>query len=90
MWRWAWRSALASVAVLLVGVHGAAAQPVACSGTCSASDLPGWEYSPPSRGPGRFGSLAGQLAPIVAQQAGSWGIAIADLSSDETLFYRAG
>jgi beta-lactamase class A len=76
------------VAVLLVGVHGVAAQPVACSGACSAFDLPGWEYSPPSRGPGRFASLAGQLAPIVAQQAGRWGIAIADVSSDETLFYQ--
>ncbi len=89
MWRWAWRSALASVAVLLVGVSGAAAQPVACPGPCSAADPSGWEYAPPSRGAGRFGGLAEQLDPIVARQAGSWGIAIADVSSDETLFYRA-
>jgi hypothetical protein len=33
MRRWAWRNALASVAVLLVGVNGAAAQPVACPGS---------------------------------------------------------
>jgi beta-lactamase class A len=85
MWRWAWRSALASVAVLLVGAPGVAAQPVACP----AADRSGWEYSPPGRGVGRFGELAGQLAPIVGRQAGSWGIAIADISSDETLLYRA-
>ena len=94
MWRRAWWSAIASLIVLLVGPRGAAARSVGCTSdaldsACDAPDLSGWEYSAPSVAPGRFGSLAGQLAPIVAQHSGEWGIAIADVSSNESLLYQA-
>jgi beta-lactamase class A len=80
---------VAGAACLLASLT-ANAQPCSDSEPAAGCDRPsgaGWEWTPPATGSGRFAALAAQLEPVVRQSDGTWGVAIADLNTDETLLH---